>query len=77
MENSIRRNDLFSKAVYHGFVLKRSFWYGKLNGKNIAFCEHTDPDGYIKVYIQTETDEWMPFNMKKDKLKEIYPEFTA
>lgn len=76
MENKICRNDLFSKAVYHGFVLKKSFWYGKLNGKNIAFCEHTDPDGNIKIYVQTDS-QWLPYNMNKDKLKEIYPEFTA
>lgn len=77
MENKIKKNVLFSKAVFHGFVLKKSFWYGTLNGKYIAFCEKPGIDGKIKVYIQMETGDWLPFKMSKDELKEFYPEFSA
>lgn len=72
-ETEIARLDDFSKAVYSSFVLKRGFWWGKLNGKKIAFCEKVDSEGRIKVYVQAESGDWKPFLVKREVLKERYP----
>ena len=76
VRHEIEKNNSFSKAVFHGFVLKRSFWYGYMDGKPIAFCEKPDREGNLKVYIQESEMNWKPYVMKKDEMKKIYPNFA-
>ena len=74
-KNIIQRNDDFSRAVYQGFVLKRSFWYGDIDGKPIAFCEKATADGYLKVYIKEESGIWTAYLMKRETVEHRYPNF--
>lgn len=71
----IQKNEFFSRAVFHGFVLKRSFWYGYMDGKAIAFCEKPTADGFIKVYINEGEGIWNPYFIEKDVVEKRYPNF--
>lgn len=71
----IKKMEDFSKAVYDQFILKKDFWFGKLNGKNVAFCEHVDENGMVKVYVRHQ-QRWQPFLIEKEILKKIYPNLS-
>ena len=64
-----------SKGTYHGFILKKDYWYGTDEDGNPVATSGWVYNGYLFLYTMSEDEKWSGGWIPINECKLAFPEF--